>query len=54
MYYHYTMVLPTLGSFHLLHLLYEEYLLHVIDVNKIQQHEEDMWKQLYGQDAAGM
>ena len=42
-----------LGSFHLLHLMYEEYLMYVLDVNKIQQHEKAMWKELHGADAKG-
>ena len=33
--------------------MYEEYLMYVLDVNKIQQHEKAMWKELHGTEAKG-
>ncbi|XP_033637529.1 transcription factor RFX4-like [Asterias rubens] len=38
------------GSFHLLHLLYEEYLLYMVDVQQNQKKERALWKKLFDTD----
>ncbi len=42
-----------LGSFHLLLLLYEEYLLYMVDVQQNQKQERALWKKLFDTDTDG-